>query len=322
MAIKNTAKDASAAALAAVEQALGADAGAADPLDKMTHTLTPRLPGVSDRGIFGVAAAAPAPASPIIDLQRAPAEAAEPAAASRPAKAPAARVAPAASPANDDRPSVGQMLAALQPRPSRTPYVFAAGASLVWIALGALYVFQRYSWDQLADAAFLARPESILALLTCLGPVFFAFIAAALVRRAQEMRQSVRSMSEVAIRLIEPETLASDQIMSLSQAIRREVASMGDGIERALARASELETMMRSEVSNLERSYGDNERRIRSLIDELSSEREAIVANTERVRGAIGNAHESLSSELETVGMRLADRVSEAGNRVAACDQQ
>jgi len=62
-------------------------------------------------------------------------------------------------------------------------------------------------------------------------------------------------------------------MVTLSQAIRREVASMGDGIERALARASELETLVRSEVSNLERSYSDNERRVRSLIDELASER-------------------------------------------------
>ena len=74
------------------------------------------------------------------------------------------------------------------------------------------------------------------------------------------------------------ETIATEQVITLSQAIRREVASMGDGIERALARASELETLVRSEVATLERSYADNERRIRTLIDDLSNEREAIVA--------------------------------------------
>ena len=50
------------------------------------------------------------------------------------------------------------------------------------------------------------------------------------------------------MRLAEPEALATEQVVTLSQAIRREVASMGDGIERALARASELETLVRSEV--------------------------------------------------------------------------
>ena len=62
-------------------------------------------------------------------------------------------------------------------------------------------------------------------------------------RRANEMRLTARSMTEVAIRLAEPETVATEQVVSLSQAIRREVASLGDGIERALARASELETI-------------------------------------------------------------------------------
>jgi DNA repair exonuclease SbcCD ATPase subunit len=144
------------------------------------------------------------------------------------------------------------------------------------------------------------------------------FVTALMARRAQEMRLTARSMTEVAIRLAEPETVATEQVVTLSQAIRREVASLGDGIERALARASELETMMRSEVSNLERSYSDNERRIRSLIDGLSQQREEIVINSEKVRTAIVGAHESLSRDLATTSVRLADSVSEAGSRVTA----
>jgi hypothetical protein len=105
-------------------------------------------------------------------------------------------------------------------------------------------------------------------------------------------------MTEVAVRLAEPETIAAGQMVTLSQAIRREVASMGDGIERALARASELETLVRSEVSNLERSYSDNERRVRSLVDELATERESILTNADRVRGAIALAHDNLSRDL------------------------
>ena len=37
---------------------------------------------------------------------------------------------------------------------------------------------------------------------------------------------------------------------------------MGDGIERAIARASELEVLVHNEVSSLERSYNDNELKI------------------------------------------------------------
>ncbi|WP_348240419.1 hypothetical protein, partial [Salmonella enterica] len=76
-------------------------------------------------------------------------------------------------------------------------------------------------------------------------------------------------------------------VVNLSQAVRREVAAMGDGLERALARAGELETLVRTEISTLERAYGDNEIRIRSLLDELVAQREAIISNGERVKAAI-----------------------------------
>ena len=58
-------------------------------------------------------------------------------------------------------------------------------------------------------------------------------MTAALTRRAQEVRMTARSMMQVAVRLAEPETIATEQMVTLSQAIRREIASMGDGIERA-----------------------------------------------------------------------------------------
>ena len=50
-------------------------------------------------------------------------------------------------------------------------------------------------------------------------------------------------------------------MVSVGQAIRREVAAMGDGVERALARAGELETLVHNEVASLERAYSDNELR-------------------------------------------------------------
>ena len=48
---------------------------------------------------------------------------------------------------------------------------------------------------------------------------------------------------------------------------------MGDEVERALARAGELETLVRSEIATLERAYASNKIRIRSLLDELVSQR-------------------------------------------------
>ena len=227
----------------------------------------------------------------------------------------------ATPPANDDRETVGAILQALNtPRPSRTPFVLAIIGSLVWAAVCALYAYLRL-WPEVASApvaASFVRPETALLLLATLGPIFFIFAFATLARRLRELRQSARAISEVAVRLVEPETIAGDHVATLSHAIRRELNSMGDGVERALARAAELETQVKAEVSTLERSYSDNERKIRSLIAEMADQREAIVTSGSRVRDAISNAHGGISGDLDAAGDRLSEKLNEASRRLTA----
>ena len=81
---------------------------------------------------------------------------------------------------------------------------------------------------------------------------------------------------------------------------------MNEGIERTIARASELETLVHSEVNALERSYADNEMRMRSLVESLGSERDAIVGHAERVRASISGAHEQLKDQLALAGDDIA----------------
>ena len=140
---------------------------------------------------------------------------------------------------------------------------------------------------------------------------------AMLIWRSQEMRMVSRTMTEVALRLAEPENIAKESVVTVSQAIRREVAAMGDGIERALARASELEVLVHNEVASLERSYTDNELRVRRLIDELVTEREAIVQNAERVRQAIRGSHDSLSADLAGITDQIAVGADGAAKRIS-----
>src|SRR5690606_3437218 len=173
--------------------------------------------------------------------------------------------------ANDDKETVGALLQALQARPSSRAYWLAALASLVWLGLTGAGVWQRYNLGAVGiEGAFgaIGAVEGALPALTVLGPVVLFFVLATLHTRAQEMRLVARAMTGVAVRLAQPENLAADSVVNLSQAVRREVAAMGDGLERALARAGELETLVRTEISTLERAYGDNEIRIRSLLDE------------------------------------------------------
>src|SRR5499433_1477141 len=217
--------------------------------------------------------------------------------------------------ANDDRQSVGQILQALQQRPSRLPYLFALTFSVIWtaVALGAAW-----SLAETGPRALLAQgglPLLGLAVAVLLPILFFAVIAYVVVR-AQELRQIARAMTQVAMRLGEPETMAGEQVVSVGQTIRREVAAMGDGVERALARAAELEGLVHNEVAALERSYNDNEVRIRALIDDLASQREALVNQAEHVRNAIAGVHLDLAHDVTSVGDLVADKVNEVAQRV------
>ena len=54
--------------------------------------------------------------------------------------------------------------------------------------------------------------------------------------------------SAVSSERAEPESLAQDRVMNVSQAVRREVQAMGEGIERTLAREE-----IKSEAENLRR---------------------------------------------------------------------
>ena len=224
-------------------------------------------------------------------------------------------------PANDDRAAIGPILQALAVgRPTLAPVIAATVGSLLWLGLCGAYVAIHFPWSGGGDAVrqYLVRPETVLLALAALGPMILFFGFAALARRLHELRLSARSITQVALRLAEPETVASENVASLAQAIRREIGTMGDGIERALARAAELETLVRSEVTTLERAYSDNERRIRSLIAEMADQREAILASGGRVRAVIDDAHRGIANDLESMAVRLGERVSGVGGDVAA----
>ena len=143
-------------------------------------------------------------------------------------------------------------------------------------------------------------------------PVLFFYVLAHMIWRAQELRIIAQSMAEVAMRLAEPEDVARDSIVTVGQAIRREVAAMGDGVERALARAAELEALVHNEVSALERAYNDNEVRIRGLIEDLANQRDTLVGQAEQVRNAITGVHLDLTHDIASVSDLVAASVNDA----------
>src|SRR4051794_37173578 len=220
-------------------------------------------------------------------------------------------------PANDDRESIGSILRALQRRPARTSYILASVFAAVWaiagFALGWLYLPQLRA--ALGPSGLTAPILAVMGLIY-LTPVVFFYVLAHMAWRSQELRLIAQSMAEVAMRMAEPETVARESIVTVGQAIRREVAAMGDGIERALARAAELETLVANEVSALEHAYNDNEVRIRGLLQDLGSQRDTLVGQAGQIRDAINSVHLDLSHDISQISELVSEQVNEASRRI------
>jgi hypothetical protein len=235
--------------------------------------------------------------------------------ARRPAgPAPQRRMATAA--ANDDLPSIGGLIFALQQKPSKSPFLVALVASLIWFVVGGFFAYGLIS-TQLAQPAGLsdmvASPSALMAAVTILVPIAIFWFLALLVWRAQELRLMASAMTEVAVRLAEPDKLAEQSVASLGQTIRRQVAAMNDAISRAIGRAGELEALVHNEVAALERSYSDNELRVRGLISELASEREALSNNSQRVSESLRGVGQEIARNLSAASSSIDQKLAERG---------
>jgi hypothetical protein len=219
--------------------------------------------------------------------------------------------------ANDDRANIGQILQALHGRHARLPYLVAGAAAALWVAagIGGVVLFRPELQSALVAPRFgLAATLGIIGAIAL--PAIFFLVLAHIYRRSQDLRLVAESMAEVAMRLAQPEGAAQESIVTVGHAIRREVAAMSDGVERALARAAELEALVHNEVSALERAYNDNEVRIRDLLSELSNQRETLVTQAEQVRNSIASVHLDLSHDISSVGELVSDKVDDVAHRV------
>jgi hypothetical protein len=311
MATEKKLKDPAEAALSAIEQALNLDAFAEG---QDAARVEPRLPDVGDSDPLRDPSGRLAP--PRLDLDQPLASDLPPPDRSRPRREGGLLPPDRSMVANDDRQNIGILQQTLRVRPSRTPYVIAAVAGALWITGLFALAWSQSAGDLRGFFHGLTAIQGAVAATALVGPAVLFAIMAMLAVRAQEMRLVARAVGEVAIRLAEPENFSTDAVLTMSQTVRREVAAVGDGVERALARAGELETLVRGEIATLERAYSDNEIRIRSLVDELVAQRESIVLNAERVRGAIAGTHQSLTAELDGAAERIVSAVNGAGDRV------
>jgi hypothetical protein len=228
--------------------------------------------------------------------------------------------------ANDDVPSIGGLIFALQQQPSSRPFQLAAAASGGWLAVGALLV-----WAMVAShvsptgSSFFASPMMVVAAATISLPIALFWFLALLVWRAQELKLMSSAMTEVAVRLAEPDRAAEQSAASLGQAVRRQVSFMNEAISRALGRAGELEALVHNEVAALEKSYNENEHKIKGLIQELAGERHALVSTTDKVSEtlkAMGGEVPQLIENLSQQQIKLAKIIEGAGQNLIALENQ
>ncbi|MFD0987658.1 apolipoprotein A-IV repeat region-like domain-containing protein [Methyloligella solikamskensis] len=274
-----------------------AEASSSETGSKRRISLTERLQQRKVTEAQGNQAQGPAAPTPELRAERDQEPDSEQPARRRPAGPPPRRL---ATPANDDLPSIGGLIFSLQQKPSSTPFLIAGIASVVWFVIGGFL-----SYGLLTSESLSTTPSMLAAAMAIVIPIALFWFLALLVWRAQELRLMASAMTEVAVRLAEPDKLAEQSVASLGQVIRRQVAAMNDGISRAIGRASELEALVHNEVAALERSYGDNETRVRGLISELASEREALLNNSDRV-----------SASLKGVGQQVAKDIAAATNEI------
>ena len=82
-----------------------------------------------------------------------------------------------------------------------------------------------------------SRMDGIAPEHRCLTLVVAAFNEEDALPQLQPRIRAALDMAEAAYRLTEPETNAQERVMMVGQAVRREVAALGEGIERTLSRA-------------------------------------------------------------------------------------
>src|SRR5262245_32572403 len=240
----------------------------------------------------------------------------------RAAAAPRARVA-----ANDDAPSIGGLIFALQQKPTNQPFVMAAAGSGGWLAVRSLLAWAMLA-PEIARTGFinaLGSPTMIIVAATIFLPIALFWFLAMLAWRAQELKLMSAAMTEVAVRLAEPDRAAEQSAASLGQAVRRQVSFMNEAISRALGRAGELEGLVHNEVASLEKAYAENENKIRGLIQELAGERHALVSTTDKVSETLksmGSEVPTLIEKLSQQQIKLAKIIEGAGQNLIALESQ
>ncbi|MGE0238698.1 MAG: hypothetical protein AB7S59_08280, partial [Parvibaculaceae bacterium] len=245
-------------------------------------------------------------------------------------------------PANENEPISAAMTASLRRRPSFAPYYVAFILSLLWVFLW-FWSFSPAILDKPNPFATPAMPQTMVALATLVLPLALIWTAAWFIWRAHQLRQVSEVLVQTAMRLVRPQDIAADGLASIAQAVRSEVDILVGGVEHAVQRASELEGLVHKEISAIERAFGGNEERIRTLIAGLENQRAALQqagvvigsetnpvlarleSNTQNLDSIIASAQSTiqhLEHGLKTTTVELARTIDEVASRASVAGSE
>src|SRR5438874_1442566 len=215
-------------------------------------------------------------------------------------------------PANENEPGTAAMIAGLRRQPSRAPYSIAFAISLLWVFSWSL-IYSPAIFGQPTPFAATSLPQTMIALSVLALPIALVWIMAHFLWRAHHLRQASEALMHASMRLLRPQDVAAEGLASIAQAVRSDVDILVGGVEHAVQRASELESIVHKEISAIERAFGGNEERIRMLVSGLENQRAAL----QQAGMVIGNEASPLLSRLETNTQSLDSIIATAQSTLA-----
>ena len=212
-------------------------------------------------------------------------------------------------PANENDPGSNLMIARLHRPPSYSAYYAAGVLTLIWV----------FGWSMIYSTTLSSQPvaEMVRSISLLVLPIGVMWVMAYFLWRAQQLRQVSEVLMQSAMRLIRPQDIATEGLTSIAQAVRSEVDLLVGGVEHAVQRATVLEEIVHKEISAIERAFGGNEDRIRTLVTGLENQRSAL----HQASLVVGNESAPLLARLEINTQNLDSVVNSAQSTLVRFEQ-
>jgi len=237
-------------------------------------------------------------------------------------------------PANEDSPTGAALYKLISRKPSAAIILTAGFAAALVAAAEAAYFWGLYGERAIESIA--PHEWGYLALAFAL-PLLLIGGVAYMIWRAQEMRLMADALAQTALRLSDPQDFTAGQVASLAQRINSEIARLQRGLDAALEQAGKLNTLVSSELNDIETGTARAETRTREMEELLARHKQGLQeiavtlgqesenvsrvleSNVETVKGVIGSADQTLQQAAQAMLERseTLSRVSEAAYRGA-----